>query len=639
MVIESPRLSPAGLSLYLPAYPMRFRRRPFLFLALTLFVLAAIPPSFAVRASAPQGAATPAPARAQSQHKRVLLIFDEDRRLPGLAILEQAIRSTMSAELGDGVEYFSESMQASQFPEEQYDLALRDSLAKKYVAKKLDLIVGVMGPAVTFLRQHADTFAPGVPIVFCGADARDLDGVTLPARMTGVLVRRTFAPTLEIALRLQPDTRQVFVVGGTSEFDRHLQATARRELEPFERRVSVTYLTDLPMKDLLTAISGIPPRSVILFVGFFRDGAGQSFVPHDAASRISAAARVPVYVFVDQFLGLGPVGGFLYSLEMHGKTSADVGLRVLRGESPANIPVREVADNQYMFDARQLDQWRLDSKLLPAGSIIKFGDLGAWDRYRGYIVSGAALFVVQTGLIIGLLVHRARRRQAESEARASLARIRELGRRLLTAQETERTRIARELHDDINQRLAVLKLDLHQLSGIVQGPAGTLAAEVMEYTDEIGKSVRNLSHQLYPAKLRLVGLVTALEGLVGEFSHHGPTVTVTHENVPPSLPPDLALCVFRIVQEALQNALKHSQAASISVHVSGSPHRIAVTVVDDGVGFIVDAVGNPGLGLISMGERVEAMGGTFNVVSSPQRGTSVNVSLPIATAPDHQTLP
>ena len=219
--------------------------------------------------------------------------------------------------------------------------------------------------------------------MFCGADARDLEGVTLPASMTGLLVRRVFAPTLDIALRLQPDTRQVFVVGGTSEFDRHLQAAARREFEPFERRVSFTYLTDLPMRDLLAAVSRVPPRSVILYLSLFRDGAGQTFVPHDAVSRISAAARAPVYVFVDQYLGLGPVGGYLYSLELHGKASAELGLRVLRGESPANIPVREVAGNQYMFDIRQLDRWTLDSRLLPAGSVIKFREPSAWDRYGG----------------------------------------------------------------------------------------------------------------------------------------------------------------------------------------------------------------------------------------------------------------
>ena len=442
--------------------------------------------------------ASAVPAAAQGDHKRVLLLFDEDRTLPGLAVLDQSIRSTLSAELGGGVEFFTESMHAAQFPEEQHDLALRDYFVKAYGPRKLDLIVGVMGQAVTFLRQHADTFAPGVPIVFCGADARDLAGATLPAQMTGLLVRRVFAPTLDLALRLQPDTRNVFVVGGTSEFDRHLQASARREFATFERRVSFSYLTDLPMKDLLTAMARVPTRSVILYLTLFRDGAGQTFVPHEAVSRISAAARAPVYVFVDQYLGLGPVGGYLYSLELHGKASAEVGLRLLRGESATTIPVREVAGNQYMFDSRQLNRWRLDSRTLPPGSVIRFREPSTWDRYRGYIIGGLALLMIQTGLIIGLLMHRTRRRRAEAALRESFLRIREMGRRLLTAQETERARIARELHDDVSQQLTILKLDINLLAGMVRGEAESVADEAGKYADGIATTIRNLSHQLYP---------------------------------------------------------------------------------------------------------------------------------------------
>ena len=574
-------------------------------------------------------AASPVPAAAQSHHKRVLLLFDEDRTLPGLSVLDQTIRSTLNSGLGGNVEFFTESIQAAQFPGEQHALALRDYFLKKYGSAKLDLIVAVMGPSVRFLLQHAETFAPGVPIVFCGADARDLEGATLPVHMTGLLVRRVFAPTLDVALRLQPDTRQVFIVGGTSEFDRRLQSAARREFEPFAGRVSFAYLTDLPMKDLLTAVSTVPPRSVILYLTVFRDGAGQTFVPHDAVSRISAVASAPVYVFVDQFLGLGPVGGYLYSLELHGKASAEVGLRLLGGESPANIPVREVPSNQHMFDSRQINHWGLDNRLLPADSVLKFREPSAWDRYRGYILSALVLLFVQSGLIIGLLVHRARRRRAEAELRVSFARIREMGRRLLTAQETERTRIAQELHDDINQQLALLKLDLHLLAGMVPGHAETVAGEAQKYADDIAASIRNLSHQLYPPRLRVVGLVAALEELVGEFGHHGNSITFTHENVPTSLQTDQALCVYRIAQEALQNAVKHSQAQAISVHLAGKSDRVVLTVTDDGVGFVVERVGRQGIGLLSIGERAEAMGGSFNVWSSPRRGTRLHVSIPV----------
>ena len=568
-------------------------------------------------------------ASTQAQRKQVLLLFDEDRTLPGLSILEQSIRSTLVAALGDTVEIFTESMHAAQFPEEQHDIVLRDFYQRKYGSRKLDLIIGVMGPTVAFLQQHAETFAPGVPIVFCGADARDLAGITRPAHMTGLLVRRIFAPTLETALRLQPGAQQVFVVAGTSEFDRHLLATARRDFAAFEPRASFTYLTDLPMPELLEAVSRVPPRSIILYVSLFRDGAGQTFVPHDTVARIATTATAPVYVFIDQFLGSGAVGGYVYSVEMHGRASAEVGLRVLRGERPAEIPVREVPGNRYIFDARQLDRWKLDAGLLPDGSQIRFREPGAWERYRSYIIGGVTLVTVQAALIVGLLVHRARRRRAESELRNSFDRIRELGRRLLTAQETERTRIARELHDDISQQLAVLSIDLQYLSGLVDGPAEAVATGAVKHANDIGRNLRSLSHDLYPTKLRLAGLVASLESLIADLGQHNCVVTFTHEGVPANLPPELTLCVFRIVQEALQNAIKHGHAKAISVTLIGTGGRLDVSVADDGVGFVVDAVGSDGIGLISMKERVEAMDGRFDVVSRPHGGTRVTVSMPV----------
>jgi signal transduction histidine kinase len=572
------------------------------------------------------------PAAGEDHHKRVLLLFDEDQTLPGLAVLDRTIRSTLSAGLEGDVEFFTESIHSARFPEEQHERALGDYLAKTYGGLKLDLIVGVMGPAVMFLLEHANRFAQDVPIVFCGADARDIEGVTLPSRMTGVLVRRVFGPTLDVALRLQPETQHVFVAGGTSGFDRQLLGAARHEFQSFERRVSFTYLTDLSMGDLLAAVSRVPPHSIILYSTLFRDGAGQSFVPHDVASRISAAARAPVYIFVDQYLGLGPVGGYLYSLELHGRASAELGLRVLRGESPANIPVREVPDNQYMFDARQIDRWKLDGRLLPANSLIKFRESSIWDRYRTYIIGVVTLVAFQMVLIVGLLVQHSRRRKAEAELRTSFERIHEIQGRLLSAQETERTHIARELHDDISQQLALLKLDLHQLTGMVQGSAEAVAGEAAEYADGIATSIRELSHRLYPAKLRLVGLVAALEALLNELSHHSFRIAFTHEGVPAIIPEDLTLCLYRVVQEGVQNALKHSRAGNVSIHLSGNPFGLALTVVDDGVGFIVDEAWRPGFGLLNMGERVEALGGTFNVRSIPHRGTILAISVPVGAA-------
>ena len=144
---------------------------------------------------------------------------------------------------------------------------------------------------------------------------------------------------------------------------------------------------------------------------------------------------------------------------------------------------------------------------------------------------------------------------------------------MLKAQETERSRIARELHDDINQQLALLTMDLDQVGVADPGEVKRLAAEARARTQEIARSVHDLSHSLHPAKLRLIGLVAALQALRLELSHSGIAIAFTHDNVPSTLSADVTLCLFRVVQEALQNAIKYSQAKEVAVHLAGSPHR------------------------------------------------------------------
>jgi signal transduction histidine kinase len=356
----------------------------------------------------PDGVAT-----AQSDRRQILLLYDEDTRFPGLAILNESLQASFSTGLDGRVDFYTESMNLSQFTEARYHEVLRDYYQQKYSRKRLDLIIAVMGPSLDFLLRHGDVAFPGVPIVFCGADPADIAGRSPGSRVSGVLVARTFAPTLDAALEIQPETREVFVVGGTSAFDQHLMATARREFERFQRRVRLTYLVNLGMADLLQTVSRLPPDSVILYVTLFRDGDGRAFVPHEVVSTISATANAPVYVFVDQYLGRGVVGGHVYSLGRHGTEAAAIGLRILAGVPPSEIPVREVASHVNMFDARQLDRWQLDEGRLPAGSVVRFRQPSIWSQYKWYIAGGLILLILQAAVIALLVAARAQRHRAQ----------------------------------------------------------------------------------------------------------------------------------------------------------------------------------------------------------------------------------
>ena len=172
---------------------------------------------------------------AHAATRQVVVLFDERPELPGLAALDAEFVRTLNAGSADRIEIYREELDRSRF-DVTYVALQRDFLRAKYANKKIDAVVAVIGPALDFLLDHGSEIFPGIPIVFCGLDRAELADRRLPAHVGGVLVKREFAPTLEIALRLHPRTRQVFVVAGTSEFDTRLLEQAKKEFLPYESR-------------------------------------------------------------------------------------------------------------------------------------------------------------------------------------------------------------------------------------------------------------------------------------------------------------------------------------------------------------------------------------------------------------------
>lgn len=210
-----------------------------------------------------------------------------------------------------------------------------------------------------------------------------------------------------------------------------------------------------------------------------------------------------------------------------------------------------------------------------------------------------------------------------------------LSRRLLEAQEVERKRIARELHDNTNQRRTILTVGIEALMNAVPNQIADVRVrldEIHKETLEISKDVQDLSHELHPSRLEYLGLVSAMKGFCRDFrDRHKVEVAFDSEGMPPSVPPEISLCLFRIMQEGLHNALKHSGVKFFEVKLRGSPAEIRLTVRDSGVGFVPELQReSQGLGLISMQERVRLVKGTISVTSKLQSGTEINVRVPVS---------
>lgn len=205
--------------------------------------------------------------------------------------------------------------------------------------------------------------------------------------------------------------------------------------------------------------------------------------------------------------------------------------------------------------------------------------------------------------------------------------------RLITAQEEERARIARELHDDLSQRMAILLIGIEQFKQStpdLSSQAQQQLDNVAEMAAEVASDVRGLSHQLHPSMLETLGLVGSLRSFCREFSvQHQVQVQFLHSDIPPQIPKDVTLCLFRITQEALRNVVKHSGAAEAEVKLLGGAGEIDLCISDSGQGFDVQSVkGAAGLGLISMRERLRLVGGSLSIQSEPSHGTQVRVRIP-----------
>jgi signal transduction histidine kinase len=220
-----------------------------------------------------------------------------------------------------------------------------------------------------------------------------------------------------------------------------------------------------------------------------------------------------------------------------------------------------------------------------------------------------------------------------TQRRLAEAALASVSGKLIEAQEQEPSRIARELHDDIGQRLALLAIELAQLQ---QKPANSpelsgRIGQLQKRTSEIAADIQSLSHELHSSRLQYLGIAAAMRGFCKEFGEQQKVeVDFEAHDLPAHLAPDISLCIFRVLQEALHNAAKHSGVRRFEVRLRGAQDEIHLTVRDSGVGFdIREAKTGRGLGLISMEERLKILRGTLSVESQLQHGTTIHASVPL----------
>lgn len=691
--------------------------------------------------------------------RRVLVLYSDERLLPANIILDEAIRTTFASDTSDRIEFHSEFLDVTRFPGEAQQERQRDFLRDKYRERSPDLVIAVAGPALEFLLKYRATLFADVPIVYCAVPAEVLPKEMPEAKIAGVPVLRAAASTLELALRLQPDTRNVAVVAGSSLRDLESAEQFRRETQTFEHGVGFTWLTNLSLPDLRGELSRLPDHTVVLYLTMFQDATGVFFTPRQALTLFAPASRAAIYGFRDTYLGYGVVGGSMVTFEKIGREAARLGIRILVGEDAQTAAQSESSKAAPMFDWRELQRWNISEKRLPPGSIVRFKEVTYWEQHYRFILGAGSLCALEAFLIGGLLVQLRRRRLAErslreSEERMSLAadaanlgiwirdlvgdkiwatdkwrelfgfekaerldmhrflqrlhpgdrdavsraltkaqeadggyekeyriilpngRMRwiasrgrvefdasgkpvlirgvsldntarklaeeaaqDLSGRLIHAQEEGQTRLARDLHDDLSQSLALLNIELEMFGQSPPAERGQINARMQQLSAQVKRlssEVHRLSHELHPARLEQLGLVAAVRGFCKEFAlAHEMAIEFTDRSVPRAVPVDTALCLYRIAQEALHNVVKHSGGTAASVELVTEDSELCLSITDDGVGFDPETTASNGsLGLVSMRERARFAHGQFSLESRTGKGTRIEVRVPVAAADD-----
>jgi signal transduction histidine kinase len=230
-------------------------------------------------------------------------------------------------------------------------------------------------------------------------------------------------------------------------------------------------------------------------------------------------------------------------------------------------------------------------------------------------------------------------RESTTEAlQESRERLRDLTAGLLTAQEEERRRISRELHDDLNQRLAMFTVELETLEQNPLQSAELIRSQLAALrtrTVDLSEDVRRTAHRLHPSMVEHLGLPAALRSLCTDFSKQEKMrIDYRERHLNGSIPAAIALCLYRVAQEALRNVVKHSGASRATVSLVAAKDCIVLSISDSGVGFDRDTVrAKKGLGIISMEERVRLVVGNLTIRSKPGDGARVVVEVPLPDAP------
>jgi len=354
---------------------------------------------------------------AAAQPRRVLLLHSFGPHFAPWSYVSGQFREALIRQSPDVIDLFEASLESARFMQFDDHAPVVEYLRSLFAGRKLDLVVAMGAPAARFVQHYRSQLFPSTPLLITGTDQRTFSDIPLTADDTAVAVTVDLTKFIENILQVLPDTTHIAWAIGVSPSERFWTAELRRVSQSFTNRVTFEWFNELPLEDMLKRAAVLPPHSAIFYADVRLDTAGVPYEQDRVLARLRETTNAPIFGYLDGYLGRGIVGGHLISTQDLGRQAAAVAVRILGGETAGHIKTPPLELGAPMYDWRELQRWNISEASLPPGSVVRFRELTAWERYRWLVIAVLAAMLFLVGMVTWLLLERRNRRKAEVEAR------------------------------------------------------------------------------------------------------------------------------------------------------------------------------------------------------------------------------
>jgi len=603
-----------------------------------------------------------APSVAAERPARAILLLCESALGvvgPGYAEAIRAFRATLRDAWPARV--YVENLDLKYFRGPAYEASVKHYLETKYRDVPIAVLVTFGPSALEFGIGLRSEHWPDVPVVVAASDdltvARAVPDAS-ETKVTGRTLLLSLTKSVAVARMLVPDLKQIVLVGDALQKQR-IRHRFIEELPEVAKSLSLIDLTGRTLDEVKDRVATLPRDSVIIYTAATADSAGRDVLSYEMSELVAAASNQPMVVDIDNRLGHGGTGGFLIQNDLIGKEAAQLVLRILNGEDASQIPIAVSDAVRLTFDWRELQRLGIADAALPPGSTVLFREPSAWEQYRWRIVLALAAFVLQAGLIAGLLYEDRRRKAAEDNAHGLATQL-ELSNRFATAGELTAS-IAHEVRQPLTSIVVAAETGLNWLGNKIPDldEVRSSLRHIIDEGHRVDDVVRNMvamfRHQtpervpisinsLIDDVLMLAGRKIQANGISLQTEYAGQSMVLGN---PVQLQQVLMNLVVNAI-EAMSQQKGRDAVLQIVTQAVDPPGQASIIVRDSGPGIATEHLdrifkpffstksGGMGLGLAICKSIVEAHGGKLTVASGDQSGTTFTVVLPLEKGTAHE---